>query len=88
MQNTANDAHLQPMTAPRKSSHWYFRGKRPQSVVDSTDQCNASDDSFWRRIQPADATHYDPAQAEGELQMKYRTRTYYTDSQKALMRER
>jgi hypothetical protein len=28
------------------------------------------------------------AQAEGVLQMKYRTRTYYTDSQKALMWER
>ena len=28
------------------------------------------------------------AQAEGVLQIKYRTRTYYTDSQKALMWER
>ncbi|SFB90239.1 hypothetical protein SAMN05216344_10561 [Polaromonas sp. OV174] len=45
-----------------------------------------ANDSNWWRIQPVDATHYDPPQAEGVLQMKYRTRTYYTDSQHAILK--
>src|SRR5947209_13347932 len=42
------------------------------SAADSTGRCNT----------------LITAQAEGVLQMKYRTRTYYTDVQKALMWER
>jgi len=45
------------------------RSERQVSTADSTGRCNT----------------LVAAQAAGVLQMKYRTRTYYTDAQKALM---
>src|SRR6476619_2824876 len=60
------------LTVPARSRRSLANGERPLWVADSTGRCNTLI-TAW---------------AGGVLQMKYRTRTYYTDVQKALMWER